>query len=139
MRPRPRFPIFHSLRIPSPRPGLAAAAVALAMEFATEHVYAAGTCADNLTPRTVIIDEFEARNATITDVLEALVLVAEKATRQAYRPNFVVVGDAIGRMKVSIRMRDAPLSEALDQIAALPGVQVFYRENQTVVIALKEG
>jgi hypothetical protein len=109
------------------------------MGFAREYAYAAGTCADNLTPQTVIIDEFEARGATITDVLEALVLVAGKATRQAYRPNFVVVGDAIGRMTVSIRLRNAPLSEALDQIAALPGVQVFYRENQTVVFALKEG
>ncbi len=100
---------------------------------------ASDSCADNLTPQTVIVDRFEARDAAVADVLEALVLEAEKATRRAYRPNFIIVGDAIGRMRVSLDLTMAPLSEALDRIGALPGVQVTYRPNQTVIFSLKQG
>jgi len=97
------------------------------------------SCADNQSPQTVILDRFEARDATVADVLEALVLRTEKATRRAYRPNLVIIGDVIGRMKVSVSLTNAPLSDALDRIGELPGVQVTYRSNQTVIFSMKEG
>lgn len=99
----------------------------------------AESCADNHTPQTVILDEFEARDAAVSDVLEALTLVVEKTTRRAYRPNFIILSEAVGRMKVSVSLRRAPLSEALDRIGELPGVQVTYRSNQTVVFSAREG
>jgi hypothetical protein len=100
---------------------------------------AADTCGGTLTPQTVILDHFEARDATVADVLEALTLVAEKASRSAYRPNFVTVGDVVGQLKVSVKLKNAPLSDALDRIAALPGVAVTYRANQTVIFSMKGG
>lgn len=97
------------------------------------------SCAENQSPQTVILDRFEARNATVADVLEALVLLTEKATKRTYRPNLVIIGDAIGQMKVSLSLTKAPLSDALDRIGELPGVQVTYRSNQTVIFSMKEG
>ena len=99
----------------------------------------ADSCAENLTPQTVILDHFVARDATVSDVVEALTLLAEKATKRAYRPNFVIVGDDIGRMTVSLELTKAPLSDALDRIGSLPGVQVTYRSNQTVIFSMKGG
>lgn len=101
--------------------------------------YGADSCAENLTPQTVILDHFEAHDATVTDVVEALTLLAEKATKSAYRPNFVIIGDDIGRMKVSLKLTRAPLSDAFDRIGSLPGVQVTYRSNQTVIFSMKGG
>lgn len=95
----------------------------------------AESCADNLSPQTVILDEFEAKDAKVEDVLEALTLLVERLTHQNYRPNFVVIGPKIGQMKVSVSVKKAPLSEALDRIADLPGVQVTYRSNQTVIFS----
>ena len=99
----------------------------------------ADSCALNLTPQTVILDHFEAHDATVTDVIEALTLLAEKATKRAYRPNLVIIGDDIGRMKVSLKLKMAPLSDAFDRIGSLPGVQVTYRSNQTVIFSMKGG
>lgn len=97
----------------------------------------ADSCAENRSPQTVILERFQARDATVADVLEALVLLSEKASKRAYRPNFVIVGDAIGRMRISLDLTMAPLSEALDRIGELPGVDVSYRSNQTVVFSTK--
>lgn len=99
----------------------------------------AESCADNLSPQTVIVDDFEAKDAAVADVLEALTLLVERLTNRNYQPNFVVVGSAIGQMKVSLTLKSAPLSDALDQIGALPGVQVTYRSNQTVVFSVEGG
>jgi hypothetical protein len=100
--------------------------------------FAADSCAQNLTPQTVILDHFEAHDATVNDVVEALTLLAEKATKRAYRPNLVIIGDEIGRMKVSLELKQAPLSDAFDRIGSLPGVQVTYRSNQTVIFSMKD-
>lgn len=97
------------------------------------------SCADNLTPHTVILDQFEARDAAVADVLEALTLLAERLTHRAYKPNFIILDDGIGRRKVSLRLRKAPLAEALDRIGELPGVQVTYSSSDTVVFSLKRG
>jgi hypothetical protein len=97
------------------------------------------SCALNLTPQTVMLEHFEAHDATVSDVVEALTLLAEKVTKRAYRPNLVIVGDDIGRMKVSLELRMAPLSDAFDRIGSLPGVQVTYRSNQTVIFSMKGG
>jgi hypothetical protein len=70
-------------------------------------------------------------------VVEALTLLAEKATRRAYRPNLVIIGDDIGRMTMSLELTRAPLSDAFDRIGELPGVQVTYRSNQTVIFSMK--
>lgn len=99
----------------------------------------AESCADNLSPQTVIVDDFEAKDAAVADVLEALTLLVERLTNRSYQPNFVIVGSSIGQMKVSLSLKNAPLSEALDQIGSLPGVQVTYRSNQTVVFSAEEG
>jgi hypothetical protein len=97
------------------------------------------SCAENLTPQTIILDHFEAHDATVTDVVEALTLLAEKATRRAYRPNLDIIGDDIGRMTMSLELTRAPLSDAFDRIGELPGVQVTYRSNQTVIFSMKGG
>lgn len=110
------------------------------MSFVTgAGVLQAESCADNQSPQTVILDHFEAKDAAVADVLEALTLTVERVTNQAYKPNFIIVGGDIGRMKVSVKLRRAPLSDALDCIAGLPGVQVTYRPNQTVVFSAKGG
>ncbi len=97
------------------------------------------TCADNQTPQTVILDRFEARDATVADVLEALTLLTEKLTHRAYRPNFIILGDGIGQRKVTLDLKQAPLSDALDCIGELPGVLVTYRSSQTVIFSTKKG
>jgi hypothetical protein len=99
----------------------------------------AESCAENLTPQTVILDRFEAREATVADVLEALTLVSERVTKRVYRPNLVIIGNAVGQLKVSLNLTKAPLSDALDGIGKLPGVQVTYRSNHTVIFSMKEG
>jgi hypothetical protein len=97
------------------------------------------TCGENLTPQKVILDHFEARDAEVADVLEALVLRAEEASNRAYRPNLVILDESIGKMKVTLRLKKAPLSDAFDRIAELPGVEVTYREGQTVVFSMEGG
>jgi hypothetical protein len=42
-------------------------------------------------------------------------------------------------MKVSLKLKMAPLSDAFDRIGSLPGVQVTYRSNQTVIFSMKGG
>jgi hypothetical protein len=97
------------------------------------------TCGENLTPQKVILENFEASNANVADVLEALILRAEEASKSAYRPNFVILDEAIGKMKVTLKLKKAPLSDAFDRIAELPGVEVTYREGQTVVFSMEGG
>lgn len=99
----------------------------------------AESCAENLSPQTVILDEFEARDAAVSDVLEALTLTVERITNRTYQPNFIIVGSSIGRMKITLALKSVPLSDALDRIGSLPGVQVTYGSNQTVVFSAKEG
>jgi hypothetical protein len=102
-------------------------------------VAASESCGENLTPHTVILDRFEARDAAVADVLEALTLRVEQATKRAYRPNLVIAHEVIRQMKVSLDLTKAPLADALDRIGDLPGVCVTYRTNQTVVFSLEEG
>ena len=93
------------------------------------------SCAEGLTTHTVMVDRFDARNATVGDVLEALTLVAERVTNRAYKPNFIIVGSGIAGRKVTITLRQAPLSDALDRIGELAGVTVTYTSHDTVLFS----
>jgi hypothetical protein len=90
------------------------------------------SCADRNTPQTIILDHFEAKDAAVSDVLEALTLRVENLTNRSYQPNFVITGGDIGSKLISLHLQNAPLSEALDRIGDLPGVRVTYAENSTV-------
>lgn len=93
------------------------------------------SCAEGLTTHTVMVDRFDARDATVGDVLEALTLVAERVTNRAYKPNFIIVGSGIAGRKVTITLRQAPLSDALDRIGELTGVTVTYTTHDTVLFS----
>ena len=74
------------------------------------------------TPTTVIIERFEAKDAKISDVLEALSVLAGNATNNAYSPNFVISGEGIGDKTLSMNLTKAPLAVALSLIAKVPDV-----------------
>jgi hypothetical protein len=118
---------------------LPAIAVMMAVMMTISPVTGSESCGESLTPQTVILDRFVARDAAVADVLEALTLRVEKVTKRAYRPNLVIAHDVIRAMKVSLDLTKAPLSDALDRIDELHGVRVTYRSNQTVVFSLEQG
>jgi hypothetical protein len=89
------------------------------------------------TPTTVIIDRFEAKDAKISDVLEALSVLAGNATNNAYTPNFVISGEGIGDKTLSMNLTKAPLAVALSLIAKVPDVTVAYTK-EAVTIGPKE-
>ena len=93
------------------------------------------SCAEGLTTHTVMVDRFDAKNATVADVLEALTLIAERVTNRTYKPNFIIVGSGIAGRKVTITLRQAPLSDALDRIGELTGVTVTYTTHDTVLFS----
>lgn len=93
------------------------------------------SCAEGLTTHTVIVDRFDARDATVGDVLEALTLVAERVTKRTFRPNFIIIGSGIAGRRVTLTLRQAPLSDALDRIGELTGVTVTYSTHDTVLFS----
>ena len=89
------------------------------------------------TPQNVIIERFEARSARLSDALEALTVLAEKATNNVWHPSLTAAGDGIADRPVTLDVAKAPLSEVLDRICGATNLQVTYAKDSATISAKK--
>ena len=89
------------------------------------------------TPETVIIERFEANDAKISDVIEALTVLAEASTKKAWHPNFILEGDGAADKTVSMSLTNAPLADALAVLAKVPDVSVTSAKEVVTIVVKK--
>ena len=83
----------------------------------------------------VVIDRFQARAATLSDVLEALSILSYNATAHHYRPTFVVVGNGASNRLVSMNLSRSSLSSAIAHLAEDSGLRVTHRQDSVIFSA----
>jgi len=80
----------------------------------------------------VYIEHFQARDATLSDVLEALSVISDNATKHRYRPTFVVIGANATARGISMNIAGVPLSAAISRLEADTGLRVTHTGNSVI-------
>ena len=80
----------------------------------------------------VYIEHFQARDATLSDVLEALSVISDNATKHRYRPTFVVVGANGSARGISMNLSGVPLSAAIARLEADTGLRVTHTGDSVI-------
>jgi tetratricopeptide (TPR) repeat protein len=85
--------------------------------------------------KSTIIKEIDFNEAGFDEALEALNEMAVKASKDEFSPNFVVQdpGEKLGKQKVTLKMKNVPLSAALDYLLEAAGAKARYDEFATVI------
>jgi hypothetical protein len=83
----------------------------------------------------VVIDRFQARDATLSDVLEALSVLSYNATDHRYRPTFVVIGTVASARPVNLNLSRSSLSNAIALLAEDSGLLVTHRQGSVIFSA----
>ena len=89
------------------------------------------------TPQNVIIETFEARDAMLADVLDALAILAENATGGKWRPSIVLDGEKLGERRLTLKVSRQSLASALDEAARLARVTVVHSGRSSIISAKK--
>lgn len=89
--------------------------------------------------KTTIIKEINFEDAAFEEALEALNTMAAKATDDEFAPNFVVQDpdEKLTQQKVTLKMKNVPLSAALDYL--LEGVEAKARYDEFATVIRPEG
>ena len=74
----------------------------------------------------VIIDKFEVNDAELNEALQALRVLAGKASGGKVIPNIILKDHALGRKTVTLTLANIPLSEALNYLAQRTGAKLSY-------------
>lgn len=74
----------------------------------------------------VIIDKFEVNEAELNEALQALRILAGKASGGKIIPNIIMKDPALGKKPVTLNLNKIPLSEALSYLAQLTGAKISY-------------
>jgi hypothetical protein len=80
----------------------------------------------------VYIEHFQARDATLSDVLEALSVISDNATKHHYRPTFVVIGANVSARAISMNISGVPLSAAIARLEADTGLRVTHTGDSVI-------
>lgn len=80
----------------------------------------------------VVIPKFEVADATLSESLQALSLMASNATGGKVRGNFIVRGPELGKMPITISMNNAPLDELLRYLAEMARAQIAWEKHAVV-------
>ena len=85
--------------------------------------------------KATLIPKIDFNNATLEEALEALDELATQATEKKFSPNFVIQdpNGAIKDSKVSLKMKNIPLSVALKYLLEGSGAQARFDEHATVI------
>ncbi len=85
--------------------------------------------------KATLIPKVDFNNATLEDALEALNELATQATGKKFSPNFVIQDPTgtIKENKVSLKMKNIPLSVALKYLLEGAGAQARFDEHATVI------
>lgn len=74
----------------------------------------------------VIIDKFEVNEAELNEALQALRVLAGKASGGKVVPNIILKDPDLGKKTVTLNLTKIPLSEALNYLAQLTGARLTY-------------
>lgn len=74
----------------------------------------------------VIIEKFEVNDAELNEALQALRVLAGKASGGKVIPNIILKDQALGKKTVTLNLTKIPLSEALGYLAQLTGARLSY-------------
>lgn len=74
----------------------------------------------------VIIDKIEFTDVALDEALQAVRVLARRASNDKVSPNIIVKSPEIGRKPVSISLTQVPLSEVLNYLAQLTGARLSY-------------
>lgn len=85
--------------------------------------------------KTTVIKEINFSDATFAEALTALNSMASKETKEKFSPNFVIQDPAkkLSDRKVTLKMKNIPLSAALSYILEGAGATARYDEFATVI------
>jgi hypothetical protein len=97
--------------------------LALSVAWLCAALQAADAGKSAFTAESVIIESFEAHDATLSDVLDALTILAETATAGAWRPSIVLANaEKNGARKITIKIGHKSLASAIEEAAKLAGL-----------------
>ncbi len=74
----------------------------------------------------IIIEKFEVNEAELNEALQALRILAGKASGGKVIPNIILKDQALGKKSVTLNLSKIPLSEALGYLAQLTGAKISY-------------
>ncbi len=74
----------------------------------------------------VIIEKFEVNEAELNEALQALRVLAAKASGGKISLNIILKDPALGKKTVTLNLTKIPLSEALSYLAQLTGAKINY-------------
>ncbi|MGJ8697460.1 MAG: hypothetical protein ACSHYF_14175 [Verrucomicrobiaceae bacterium] len=85
--------------------------------------------------KTTVLKEIDFYDSTLEEVVETLNLLALKETEKKWSPNFIIQ-DPRGQVKdkkVSLQMKNIPMSAALQYVLDMTGTTVRFDEHATVI------
>lgn len=86
----------------------------------------------------VILDRVEFVDVTLEESIQALRMLAMKASQNKVIPNIIIKSPELGKKTVSISLTQVPLSEALNYVAQLSGGKLVYDKNAVVITSLAD-
>ncbi len=86
----------------------------------------------------VIIEKFEVNEAELNEALQALRVLAGKASGGKVIPNIILKDPALGKKHVTLNLTKIPLSEALGYLAQLTGAKLSY-DKMAVMLSIPAG
>ena len=86
----------------------------------------------------VIIERFEVNDAELSEALQALRILAGKASGGKVIPNIILKDPALGKKNITLNLTKIPLSEALNYLAQLTGAKISY-DKMAVLISSPAG
>lgn len=88
---------------------------------------------EKFTPQTVIVERFEARDAALADVLDALTILAENSTGGAWHPSIVLADEKVGARRITLKVIHQALAAAIDEAARLAGASVRHTAKSIII------
>lgn len=86
----------------------------------------------------VILDRVEFADVTVDEALQAVRMLAMKASQNKVAPNVIVKSPGIGKKTISLNLAQVPLTEVLNYIAQLSESKVIYDKTAVVITSIAD-
>lgn len=86
----------------------------------------------------VILERVEFADVTLEESLQALRMLAMKASQNKVIPNVIIKSPELGKKTITLSLAQVPLSEALNYLAQLSGSKLIYDKNAVVITSLAD-
>lgn len=81
----------------------------------------------------VIIDKIEFDKVELGEALDAVRILARKASNEQVTPNVILTNPDLAKQLVSINLTQVPLTEVLNYLAQLAGARLTYDKNAVLL------